>query len=58
LSAKAVASATTTEECTDGIHQLQRDLSKLIFPVASFIIKPFIITERRKVTAGTRIIFS
>jgi len=58
LRAKAVARDTTTEEWTEGIPQLQSDRSKLILPVEIFIIIPFIITESRKVTAGTRIMFS
>ena len=54
LSANAVASETTTEECTDGIPPLHRDLSKSRLPEPIFTIIPFIITDSTKVTAGTK----
>jgi len=58
LRAKAVARETTTEEWTEGIPPLHSERSKFIFPVEAFMIAPLIITERKNVTAGTRIMFS
>ena len=57
LSAKAVASDTTTEECTDGIPQLPRALSKFHWFELTLIMSHFKITENKNVTAGIRIMF-
>jgi hypothetical protein len=55
LSAKAVASDTTTDECTDGIPPLQRARSTSHLPLHKRTIIPLIHTERTKATAGTKI---
>jgi len=55
LRANAVARETTTDECTDGIHPLPRDLSKFQSPDESLIVTPLIITDSTKATAGTKI---
>jgi len=55
LRANAVASDTTTDEWTEGIPPLHRDLSKFHFQEAALITSPFISTDNTNVTAGTRI---
>jgi len=55
--ATAVANATTTEEWTDGIHQLQIDLAKSNLPVFIFIEIHFRNTVTTNATAGTKIKF-
>ncbi|MBT3853444.1 hypothetical protein HOF65_05765 [bacterium] len=57
LSATAVANDTTTEECTEGIHQLQRAHVMSIFQVFNLIYIHFKNIVTTNATAGTNIKF-
>jgi hypothetical protein len=58
LIATAVAKATTTAECTDGIHQLHKAQAILNFQVFILIDNHFKKTVTIKATDGTKIKFS
>jgi hypothetical protein len=48
----AVVNETTTDECTDGIHPLQNERIKSIFPVCTLTAIHFTKTVTKKVIAG------
>lgn len=58
LRASAVARATTTEVCTDGIPPLHRARARFHFPDCFFTISPLIHTAAINDIAGTKIMVS